>query len=120
MQITGMGSLVLACVTLWTSGCRTARVDWAARVGTYTFDRAVTEWGPPDKQATLTDGTRVADWVLRRGGIRRVDVGFYSGYGPYGYGYGYPAYVDQYVPDYFLRLSFDPEGRLKEWKKLSR
>ena len=28
--------------------------------------------------------------------------------------------VDYYMPDYFLRLVFDPSGRLKEWKRFAR
>ncbi len=120
IQIPSRGIALLACCLLLAGGCSTTRVDWKARVGSYTFDQAVTELGPPDKQATLTDGTRVADWILRHGGIRRVDVGFSYGYGPYCYGPGYPAYVDHYIPDSILRLSFDPEGHLKDWKRLTR
>jgi hypothetical protein len=112
--------VVVASCILCLVGCSTTRVDWASRVGIYTYDRVVIELGPPDKQATLTDGTVVADWILRRGGIRRVDVGFYYGYGPYGCGPGYPTYVDHYIPDYLLRLSFDSAGQLKAWKKLTR
>jgi hypothetical protein len=77
------------------------------------------ELGPPDKQATLTDGIRVADWMTRRGGYRRVAIGPYIGYNGYGYG-GYPVVTDQYVPDSFLRLVFDADGNLTEWKKLAR
>jgi hypothetical protein len=101
-------------------GCSATKVDWASRVGQYTFDQAVVELGPPDKQATLSDGTRVADWLTRRGGTRRVAVGpyftpGYSCYDPY-----YPNYVTHNVPDYLLRLTFDSDGQLLEWKKLAR
>ncbi len=47
-------------------GCATSKIDWAGRVGTYTFDQAVLDLGPPDKQAKLTDGTVVAEWLTRR------------------------------------------------------
>ena len=55
------------CVTLWLAGCATQRVDWAARVGHYTYDQAVAEMGPPDKQAKLADGTTVGEWLVNRG-----------------------------------------------------
>jgi hypothetical protein len=100
-------------------GCRSNKVDWGARVGAYSFDQAVVELGPPDKQATLTDGTRVADWIMRRGGYRRVGAGGYYGYGPYGYS-GYPVVTDHYVPDSMLRLVFDDDDNLQGWKKLAR
>lgn len=111
---------LVTCVSLLFAGCSTPKVDWQARVGRYTYDQAVLELGPPDKQATLTDGTRVADWVTRRGGVETVGVGPFAGYGPYCYRPVYPAYVNYYVPDYFLRLIFDPENRLQGWKKFAR
>ena len=100
-------------------GCATTpKIDWASRIGIYTHDQAVLDLGPPDRSATLTDGTVVAEWVTRRGYSRS-----YSAFG-YGYWYGcwpyYPAYFDTYSPDYFLRLTFDPDGKLKAWKKFAR
>ena len=100
-------------------GCATRKIDWSARVGTYTFDQAVVEIGPPEKQAKLTDDTLVAEWLTRRG-YRQV----YATGGFYGSPYGAMAYpppvVDTYSPDYFLRLTFGPDGRLLTWKKLIR
>ena len=100
-------------------GCATApKIDWAGRIGIYTHDQAVLDLGPPDRSATLTNGAVVAEWVTRRGYSRS-----YSAFG-YGYWYGcwpyYPAYFDTYSPDYFLRLTFDPDGKLKAWKKFAR
>ena len=40
-------------------GCATNRVDWNARVGNYTYQQAVLDMGPPDRQAKLEDGTTV-------------------------------------------------------------
>jgi len=110
---------LVACVGLLIGGCSANKVDWGSRVGSYNFDQAVMELGPPDKQATLSDGMRVADWMTRRGGVRRTAVGPYRYYGPYN-GSAYPVYVDHQIPDYFLRLVFDEEGTLLEWKKLAR
>lgn len=94
-------------------------MDWSGRVGTYTFDQAVMELGPPYKQGTLTDGTRVADWMTRRGGVRRMVIGGYD-YSPYYHGAAGPAYMDYSRPDYFLRLMFASDGQLKEWSRFAR
>jgi hypothetical protein len=103
-------------VSLLCAGCATHRIDWSSRIGTYTYDQAVMELGPPDKHANLTDGTIVAEWLTHRGYS-------YLSYSPYVYGYypGYygPWYTPGYTsssPDYFLRLTFDPQGRLRAWK----
>ena len=99
-------------------GCATHRVDWGSRIGTYTFDNAVIELGPPDKQAKLEDGTLVADWLTRRGSTFA-----YPAYGFVNSPYWYatppvPTYVD--TPDYFLRLIFAPDGKLRSWKRFAR
>lgn len=100
------------------AGCATTKIDWAGRVGNYTFDQAVVELGPPDKQAKLSDGSLVADWLTRRG--RNA---IYGGGGYYG-GLGWPGYAPVYVgpgtPDFFLRLNFGPNGQLTTWKKFAR
>ena len=104
---------------LLAAGCATPKIDWASRVGIYTFDQAVVDFGPPDKQARLQDGTLVAEWLTRRG---YTHVYPNSGFYPWGwYGPVYPAYIDTYTtPDYFLRLTFGPDGRLKAWKRFAR
>ena len=112
----GLLALVLA-------GCATApKINWTARVGNYTFDQAVAELGPPDKQAALADHSVVAEWLTRRG---RTYSFVSPGYGyypsPYGYGPGYPTTVDTTtLPDYFLRLTFGPDGQLRSWKEFAR
>jgi hypothetical protein len=99
-------------LVLWLTGCASPRVDWGARIGHYTYDRAVTDMGPPDKQAKLNDGTLVAEWL--------VDHGYtyaYSSPGPYGP--FYPSYVSTYTaPSRYMRLTFDPNGQLTAWKRL--
>ena len=98
-------------------GCSTPRVDWNSRVGIYSYDQAVVDFGPPDKYATLQDGTIVAEWLLRRG-YAYARGPYAYGYSPWGYGYGpyYSGYVDSYSPDYYLRLTFGPDSRLRAWK----
>jgi hypothetical protein len=117
-----VGRLVLiTAVVLGLGGCATQRIDWRARVGNYTLDQAIVDLGPPDKQAKLTDGTVVAEWLTRRGYRYSTYVGgFYGVCSPLYYGPPYPTYVDSYAPDYFLRLTFGPEGRLEAWKRFAK
>jgi hypothetical protein len=103
------------------AGCATNKIDWAARVGTYTLDQAKLDLGPPDKEAKLSDGTVVAEWLTRRGYYYSHPIGgFYGPYGPWCYGPFYPGYIDSYSPDYYLRLTFGPDGRLTAWKKFAK
>ncbi len=109
--------MVLAVFVL--GGCATAKIDWAGRVGHYTFDQAVVELGPPDKEAKLSDGARVADWLTQRG--RAVIYGAAGGaYGGPGWTDYAPVGVGPATPDYFLRLNFDAAGQLTAWKKFAR
>lgn len=94
-------------------GCATKRVDWNTRVGVYHFDRVVREIGPPDKETTLSDGTRVAEWMTRRGASRTTMLS-----DPY-FGITTPVYTTT-GPDSFLRLTFDRGGMLQETKRLYR
>ena len=96
------------------AGCATHRVDWNARVGSFTYDQAVGELGPPDKSARLSDGQTVADWITRyrSGGSVAMSGGFYNG----------PAGVNlmQTGPSYYeskLRLTFDTNSVLTKWGK---
>jgi hypothetical protein len=105
--------LSLAVAVLF-AGCVTHRIDWNARVGSYTFDQAVTDFGPPDKQAKLSDGKLVAEWVTRynSGGSVVVGAGFY----------GYPGGggIIQTTPSYYeskLRLTFTTNNVLAAWAK---
>jgi hypothetical protein len=104
------------------SGCATTpRIDWNARLGNYTYDHAVLELGPPDRMAPLTDGTRVAEWMIARG----YSSGYVTGFAPHFYHpyfYGPPAYYysEPPSPDRFLRLTFAPDGRLAAWRRVYR
>jgi hypothetical protein len=109
--------LFLFALMAWT-GCATNKIDWGARVGTYTHDQAIVDLGPPDKQEKLTDGTVVAEWLIQRGRTAYVGGAGYYGY-PGSRGYYGPTYI-QSSPDYFLRLTFAPDGKLTGWKKFAR
>jgi hypothetical protein len=103
--------LWLAALCLLLGGCATSsKVTWENRIGSYSFDQAVLDYGPPDKSATLTDGTKVHEWLTSHGN-RSAWV------------YPLGAYSRHYAwspasPDCYLRLSFGPEGKLKTWKKV--
>ena len=91
-------------------------MDWNSRIGNYTYDQAVTELGPPDKMAQLSDGKTVADWIKHShgGGMSfGVGTGFYGSHSAVGTGVG----TSTGYPDRVLRLTFGPDGKLLEFKK---
>lgn len=105
-------SLAAAVFSLFLAGCATTRIDWGNRIGSYTYDQAVLELGVPERQATLSDGTVVAEWLRRRG----------SAYGTFSY-YPYSRFhyydIDRF-PDRYLRLIFAPDGVLIRAEKAAR
>jgi hypothetical protein len=46
-------------------GC--ASYDWSSEVGTYTLDRALVEFGPPDATSKLDSGGVVVSWTTGLG-----------------------------------------------------
>ncbi|MGA9453274.1 MAG: hypothetical protein WBW41_18255, partial [Verrucomicrobiia bacterium] len=89
--------------------------DWSSRVGTYTFDQAVTELGPPDKETTLSDGKLVAQWVTHSNGGSSFSVGtgFYTG----GVGVGVGQTTGSAYPDRILTLTFGTNQVLAAYSK---
>ena len=102
----------LACALAFLLGCATPGIDWQARLGNYTYDQAVLELGPPENSATLSDGTRVGDWL--------ISPGRSGGGGTYFITRGYIIHhiPDHDGPDRFARLTFDPQGRLTDYKSV--
>ncbi len=109
---------VLAAAALL-AGCATTRIDWNARVGNYTHDQALMEFGPPDKSATLKDGSIVDEWLTQRGTTYAYyPGGYYYYYSPWWYGPYRPFLLDSYPSaNHYLRLIFGPDGQLKAWKR---
>ena len=106
-----LAGLILA---VFVAGCATHRIDWNSRVGVYTYDQSVTEFGPPDKQARLSDGRLVAEWISRYATPGTVVVGTGA--------YSYPGSVGiiQTAPNYYeskLRLTFSTNYVLTAWAK---
>src|ERR1041384_7477767 len=88
LSVAALFGIALAVFSLLT-GCQTAKVDWQSRVGSYTFDRALVELGPPDRSSKLTDGTLVTEWIESRpsGGVTfGVGSGYSSGHTGIGVG----------------------------------
>jgi hypothetical protein len=99
------------------AGCVTGpKIDWAARVGHYTYEQAVLELGPPDKVARLDSGIIVANWITHQGYAYATTVGA-PVYGYYPGGVAMAGYTQGYSPSYYLRLTFGTDGKLTGWKK---
>jgi hypothetical protein len=99
------------CLTVWLTGCATQRVDWTGRVGHFSYEQAVLDMGPADKQAKLDDGTIVAEWLTDRGST--YAYGTPDPYAPF-----YSGYFNTYTtPSRFVRLTFGPDGKLAAWKQ---
>jgi len=112
--VSALVMLVLVVVSF--AGCTTTKpIDWNNRVGSYTFDQAVTELGPPDKQAGLSDGKIVAQWITRRSGGTSFSVGtgFYGG----NTGVGVGQTVGTGYRDRVLTLTFGTNHVLAAWSK---
>ena len=115
-----MKRMVLALLaTLLFAGCVTGKIDWAVRVGQYTRDQAILDLGPPDKSAKLSDGTVVAEWLTQSSRVIVAPEPYFLPRGDY-FGPATPGYTETYVPAYFLRLTFGPDGTLKSWKKFAK
>ena len=108
--------LPLLAVALTLVGCSTTKkVDWNGRVGSYTYDQAIVELGPPDKQAKLSDGRTVAEWISRRSGGTGLTVG--TGFYGSSAGVGVSRSVGSGYAERSLKLTFDTDGRLSNWAK---
>ena len=101
------------------AGCVTPGIDWASRVGHYTYDQAVMDFGPPDKTARLSDGSTVVEWLTQRSQVIVTPEPYFAGPGCY-YGPLLPMYTQSCFPARFLRLVFDANGKLKAWKEFTR
>jgi hypothetical protein len=94
-------------------------IDWNSRIGSYTYEEAVNEIGKPDLVADSNDG-RVADWILKRSPNVSFGFGVGTGFGgPHvGTGVGVGTTVSPPPHGEYLRLTFDPQNRLKAWSHI--
>ena len=107
------------------AGSKPAKLDprtapWNDYVGSYTYEQAVRDLGKPAIVGESADG-QTAEWVLRRG--PRMSFGFGVGggsVGPHsGVGVGVGSSVSPPPHGENLRLKFGPDGKLKEWTKVT-
>lgn len=103
--------LVVACTS-------TPKVDWNSRVGSYSYDQAVIELGPPDRMTEISEGRKVADWVTGRSSTPRFSVGVGS-YGRSG-GVGVGTGTGGNPVEKILRLTFEKDGKLLQWENTQR
>ncbi len=111
---------MLSLVAAFLIGCKTTpKVDWNSRVGVYTYDQAVTELGPPDRQAKLDDGKTVAEWITHHSGgsCLSIGTGFFSGGGGSGAGVGVGQSIGSGYSDKVLKLTFGSDNKLIAWSK---
>ena len=87
--------------------------EWNSNIGKLSYDQVVTDMGPPAAQAELSDGSRVAEWILRKG----RDSFFMVDTSP---GFGVQNVTEMGSPDFYLRLIFDSEGVLKSWRRVTK
>src|ERR1035438_7357832 len=107
------GVLLLA-ITLVTGCATTKPVDWNSRVGHYTYNQAISEFGLPNRQTKLSDGKVVSKWFVQPPVGPRFNSGM-SYYGNNGFGAGQTpggGFNNQ-----MLQLTFDTNGKLTAWSK---
>ena len=112
-KVLSLAVLFLAIAFL--AGCKTTpSVNWDSRVGVYTYNQAVADMGPPDKQSKRDNGDTTYQWITLHGGTGSPAAGTYlGGSGQMG---GSQPFVQTYK-DHVLELTFGPDGKLVTWAK---
>lgn len=111
------GGLASVAAILWAAaaiallaGCQTTgSSDWEGRVGEATYADAVRELGQPERTVELSDGSRVAQWLHRKGEDRLAHKILYGG-GPS------DIKDEPRMSDKYLNLTFDQAGELLSWR----
>ena len=102
------------------AGCATElKIDWSSRVGHYTYDQALAEFGRPEASKRSADGGTVAEWLIQRGHAARLPDSRFARPGGFA-GPLMPTMGEPYAPNYYMRLVFGPDGRLKDHREFAR
>jgi len=102
--------VILALAVAFLVGCTTTPpVDWNTRIGHYTYAQALTELGPPARQARLSDGKIVCKWFIQPPVSPRFNSGM-SNYGNNGFGAG--QIPGGSFNNEMLQLTFDTNSTL--------
>jgi len=86
--------------------------NWDASIGKASYDDIVKKLGPPEKETTLSDGTRVGDWFHRRGSTVTTFQSYPNSLMTTGHMHEFP--------DSLLRFTFDKDGVLRAWRRVYR
>jgi hypothetical protein len=122
MKLLWLSFMVLALLTGSCASGPTANVksiDWKSRIGTYSYEEALAEFGEPNVFGETSEGM-YAEWVLRQSPM--VSFGF--GFGGVGYGHhsstgvGVGTSVSPPPSGEYLHLKFDKDGTLTEWSRV--
>jgi hypothetical protein len=108
-------AVLLLAITLVTGCATTKPVDWNSRVGHYTYNQAISEFGLPNRQTKLSDGKVESKWFVQPPAGPR----FNSGMAHYGsnHGFGAGQASGSGLNNQMLQLTFDPNGKLIAWSK---
>jgi len=116
-----MKSMILALLAAAVlSGCATQRINWSARIGNYTYDQAVMEFGTPDKSTKLSDGSSVVEWLTEHSQtvVKAEPVVMPSHPVPG------PTFTPDnhttYFPGRYLQLIFGTDGKLNAEKEYTK
>ncbi len=99
------------------TGCATQRINWPARVGNYTYDQAVTEFGTPYKTTKLSDGSSVVEWMTERSQTVVNAEPVVMPQQPVPTPNFMPDNHTTYFPGRYLQLTFGADGKLNAQKE---
>ena len=108
--------VILALAVAFLTGCATTKpVNWDSRVGNYTYNQALSEFGLPNRQVKLSDGKVVSKWFVQP----QVGPRFNSGMSYYGsnHGFGAGQAIGSGFNNQMLQLTFGTNGTLINWSK---
>jgi len=106
----GLGLMAALCL-----GCASKILDkYTSRIGTLTYDQALTELGPPNHVADLDTGGKVADWLQQSSRVYSTpSTAVVVGSWPNGVIMS-PGGTIGSTPSVYLLLTFGPDHRLTE------
>lgn len=122
MKLASAASMIVLCVLVGCASGLSKKVesaDWNGRIGTYTYEDAVSELGKPTMTSESNTG-RVAEWAIRGSPNMSFGVGVGSGsYGSHtGVGVGAGSSVTPRPHGEYLQLQFTPDDKLSAWSKV--
>jgi hypothetical protein len=111
-RLTDWRTFLWLLLPLVVAGCvSTPQVDWDARLGSYSRDMAIADYGPATRTFKLSDGSQMLEW-LQAGGLDMP-------------GSSRPVTRDSIYNDASagssaprsLQLTFGPDGKLVDWNQ---